>query len=214
MELKTCKEKYVLSDQELQSLSERNISLLSAKSECETQNAKLCDHITQLQTRLREKNDFILALDERIAQHIHMCPGSKFRADSADSSPKLTTVSSISYANAVKNPRPSVPVSMDKVKAVTNENMNTPYGKSCEYVPTNNAANQKKSVLIIGNSHIDSLNPDRMSNQNSVHKETAYTIDEASSSLNNLNIRTTPDCIVYHLITNDVKRMEVENCVN
>ena len=76
-----------------------------------------------------------------------------------------------------------------------------------------NDRSQKKNVLIIGNSHTNSLDPDKVSSQHNVQKVTAFTISEADVVISTFEGDSVPDCIVFHLIVNDIKHMEADECV-
>ena len=76
-----------------------------------------------------------------------------------------------------------------------------------------NDKSQKKNVLIIGNSHTNSLDPDKVSSQYNVQKVTAFTISEADMVISTFEGDSVPDCIVFHLIVNDIKHMEADECV-
>lgn len=69
--------------------------------------------------------------------------------------------------------------------------------------PVGNSSITKPSVVVIGNSHISSVDTKRLVPQADVSILKAFTIDEAATQLDELSYE--PDCIVIHEITNDIR---------
>ncbi|CAH1787985.1 unnamed protein product, partial [Owenia fusiformis] len=69
----------------------------------------------------------------------------------------------------------------------------------------------KPNVTIIGTSILKNLDPKRFSDKMTTRNCTAYTIDEARYTLNNLT--TTPDVIVLQQLSNDLKHKHPDTCV-
>ena len=67
-------------------------------------------------------------------------------------------------------------------------------------------------VTIIGTSNTNGIDPRKLSSRYTANKITAYTISEAETEIQNLT--PTPDVIVLHSITNDIKTDTPVNCVN
>ncbi|XP_072028062.1 uncharacterized protein [Amphiura filiformis] len=75
-----------------------------------------------------------------------------------------------------------------------------------------NRRRPKPSVVIIGNSHMSSLDTSRFIPGAEVTSIRAYTIDEANNQLNQLNF--VPDCVVIHEITNDITACPPDKCAS
>jgi hypothetical protein len=71
---------------------------------------------------------------------------------------------------------------------------------------------RKPRVLLIGNSQIKEIDADRLTHQATVLKKIAYTIDEASTYMDTL-AEEPYDLVILHLITNDVKTVSAEECL-
>ena len=71
---------------------------------------------------------------------------------------------------------------------------------------------KKPCVLVIGNSHFDRVTARRLVPSADVVFRSAYTLEGASKVLDSLDF--TPDCVVLHQITNDVKFYTPRECVN
>ena len=67
-------------------------------------------------------------------------------------------------------------------------------------------------VTIIGTSNTNGIDPHKLSSRYTANKITAYTISETETEVNNLT--STPDVIVLHSITNDIKSDTPSNCVD
>lgn len=65
-------------------------------------------------------------------------------------------------------------------------------------------------VLLIGHSHMHEFDPEKLRGIN-VKKELAFNINEAQEKIR--TTKETPDAVVYHLITNDIKDKSVEDCI-
>ena len=72
--------------------------------------------------------------------------------------------------------------------------------------------NQKKRVLLLGNSHLNHIAPDKISGKLFVEKHIVYTIDQALALLSSIE-SDSYDCVYMHLFTNDVRNSSVEDCI-
>ena len=85
-------------------------------------------------------------------------------------------------------------------------------GDSKVHVPTKpQGENKTPKVLIIGNSHINNLDPQKLTTLD-IRKERAPTIIEATKIVENME--QTPENVIIHLVTNDVKISPVAECVS
>lgn len=66
-------------------------------------------------------------------------------------------------------------------------------------------------VTLIGTSNLNHIDPNKLSSHYSANKITAYTLQETESSIRNLEY--TPNIIVFHSLTNDLKSQSPQSCV-
>lgn len=69
----------------------------------------------------------------------------------------------------------------------------------------------KLQVALIGTSNIKGINPEKLSSQYRVNKITAYTLVETEKEITNL--AESPDLIVLHSLTNDLRNKTPNTCV-
>lgn len=76
---------------------------------------------------------------------------------------------------------------------------------------TSNQEPRKPTALLLGTSNISGIRPEKLSQYVDVTKDTAYTLDEATSKIE-MN-ETKPDVILLHTFTNDIKVHTPEECL-
>ena len=205
----------MISDLRFELKSKKNqISLL------ESQNAKLCQDINCLQIRLSEKNEMIMKMDE------------KFHSMSNNYCVNLEKFNHVNREIHAEKPKEDYPNIKDvfrqsekpperagnmKVQPSLDSSSeeNVVYERAT-YTDTKKDQKdvsevKKKTIFVIGNSHMNKLDPERLSRSYNVEKVVAYTIKEAKEAIQ--KISKDPDCVVFHLITNDVKNCDADECM-
>lgn len=76
---------------------------------------------------------------------------------------------------------------------------------------TSNQEPKKPTALLLGTSNISGIRPEKLSQYVDVTKDTAYTLDEATSKIEMSETR--PDVILLHTFTNDIKALTPEECL-
>ena len=186
----------------------------------ESQNAKLCQDINCLQIRLSEKNEMIMKMDEKFHSM-----SNNYRVNLE----KLNHVNREIHAEKTKEDYPNIkdifrqsekpPERAGNMKVQpsldSSSEENVVYERAT-YTDTKKDQKdvsevEKKTIFVIGNSHMNKLDPERLSRSYNVEKVVAYTIKEAKEAIQ--KISKEPDCVVFHLITNDVKNCDADECV-
>lgn len=87
-----------------------------------------------------------------------------------------------------------------------------------QQVPVGQRQNQqdmrrtKELITIIGTSNTEKIDPQKMSTHYDVNKITAMTLEDTKTAIKSLN--ATPDVLLLHSITNDIKLHSAETCVS
>jgi len=69
-------------------------------------------------------------------------------------------------------------------------------------------------VLLVGTSNISKIDPKKLSTKFNTVKKTAFTIEEACKTINELEPNFNPDVIALHVLSNDIKRYSSNDCVS
>ena len=72
--------------------------------------------------------------------------------------------------------------------------------------------NEKPSVLLVGTSNIAKINETKITNAAKVSKIVKYTIDDTKDIIN--EYEDSPDVVVFHPLTNDIKTKATDECVS
>lgn len=74
------------------------------------------------------------------------------------------------------------------------------------------STNSNKHVVLIGTSNIEGIDTSKISSKFNTEKILAYTLDQTEKAIE--GIHHTPDVLVLHSLTNDLKHRDNEECVN
>lgn len=77
-------------------------------------------------------------------------------------------------------------------------------------VATSNTESRKPTALLVGTSNLNGIKPDKLSTSVDILKSTAYTFEEAYSTIENYESK--PDVVLLHALTNDIKNHSPEEC--
>ena len=69
-------------------------------------------------------------------------------------------------------------------------------------------------VLLVGTSNISKIDPKKLSTKFNIVKKTAFTIEEACKTINELEPNYNPDVIALHVLSNDLKIYSSNDCVS
>lgn len=222
-----------------QTAKDRHLKWQSEKQEILNKLSKPHSDTAELENKIHQKDEVIKSLHEKIEaleKKVERCRDeiyenkiTQIAVETNNMTPVVRNKSSPadsievnrnqnSYANvASSTPRPHNPTPMQPQKDNRQNTTSNSENVTQMQPPKDNRQGttdrkHKPSVKIVGNSQTKGLISQRLVPQANVNIETAYTLEEASRNIENMQYK--PDVLVIHEITNDIKYHRPEAVAN